>query len=188
MTVLTELLRKTFTVYEYHRMVEVGIIHEDDRVELIEGDIFYMAPMGSLHRKCLMRLSNIFKYLRERTLFVMQMPITLNQTSDPKPDVMLLVPSPDAYTKVDPKPQDVLLLIEVSLSTIKHDPQKAILYGKAGIIELWIVNLEARLVEIYREPTDRGYASIQEFRPGENISPLAFPDLGISVDEILGIS
>ncbi len=179
--------RKKFTVEEYHKLGEVGIIGPDERTELIDGDIILMAPMGTRHLSCLIRLNRIFPSLLNNCAFVvMQSPVRLNGGLEPEPDLSILKLREDCYRDQLPQPQDVYLLIEVADTTINNDRNvKSVLYSQAGIIELWIVDIRAELVEVYRNPGSNGYESIQQFRRGNSISPLAFPDLVIRVDEIL---
>jgi len=185
--VATKPLRKKFTVEEYHKLGEVGIIGPDERTELIDGDIILMAPMGSRHFSRLIRLDRIFsKLLNDSAFVVMQGPVRLNGQFEPEPDISILKPRDDDYEDRLPQPQDVHLLIEVSVTTVGYDRNiKSVRYSQAGILELWIVDINAELVEVYRNPSVNGYESIQQFRRGDTISPLAFPDIAISVDDIL---
>ncbi len=183
--VATTPTRKQFTVEEYYQLGELGMLG-DGRTELIDGDIIYMAPMGSRHAGCIIRLDRIFsKLLNDRALVATQSPIRLNGRLEPEPDLSILKPRGDDYIKSHPQTQDIYLLIEVSVTTVDHDRNvKSVLYGRAGIIELWLVDIEAQLIEVYRNPNTNGYESIQQFRPGDRISPLSFPDIVISVDAI----
>ncbi len=176
--------RKKFTVEEYYKLGEVGIIGPDERTELIDGDIILMAPMGSRHAGCIGCLYELFyDALGKRISILSQTPVRLNGGLEPQPDVSIL--KRRSYRKLHPQPQDVYLLIEVADTTIDNDRNvKSVLYGRAGIIELWIVDVRAELVEVYRNPGANGYESIQQFRRGESISPLSFPDIVISVDAI----
>ncbi len=178
--------RKKFTVEEYYKLGEVGIIGPDERTELIDGDIILMAPMGSRHANCIGFLLSIFsKALGDRAFLTAQTPVRLNGGLEPQPDIS--ISKSRAYRDPHPQPQDVYLLIEVADTTIEHDRNvKSFRYSLAGIIELWIVDINAELVEVYRNPGPNGYESIQQFRRGESISPLAFPDIVISVDAIFG--
>ncbi len=182
--------RKKFTVEEYYQLGEVGIIGADERTELIDGDIVYMAPMGSRHGGCIARLLEIFfDALGKRATVTSQTPVRLNGQFEPQPDLLILKRRADFYTESHPQPQDVYLLIEVADTSIDDDRNvKSVLYARAGIIELWIVNIPAELVEVYRTPSANGYESIQQFRRGDTISPLAFRDVAIAVDEILWIN
>ncbi len=183
----TKPTRKKFTVEEYHKLGELGIIGPDERTELINGDIMLMAPMGSGHLSCVGRLLEIFILgLVKRATILSQTPVRLNGGLEPEPDLSILRRREDGYRHQIPQPQDVYLLIEVSVTTVEYDRnEKSVLYRQAGIIELWIVDIRAELVEVYRHPGANGYESVQQFRRGESISPLAFPDLVISVDDIL---
>jgi len=185
--VATEQSRKKFTVEEYHKLGEVGIIGPDERTELIDGDIILMAPMGSRHFSRLIRLVRIFpKLFNDRASVAIQGPVRLNNGLEPEPDLSILKYREDDYEDLLPQPQDVYLLIEVSVTTVEYDRnEKSVLYSQAGILELWIVDVNAELVEVYRNPSVNGYESIQQFRRGDTISPLAFPDIAISVDDIL---
>ncbi len=185
--VATKPARKKFTVEEYYKLGEIGIIGPDERTELIDGDIMLMAPMGSRHAACIPRLLKIFfKALGDHALITSQTPVRLNGQFEPEPDLSILKPREDCYRYQLPQPQDIYLLIQVSVTTVEYDRnEKSVLYSQAGIIELWIVDIPAELVEVYRNPSPNGYESVQQFRHGETISPLAFPDIVISVDEIL---
>ncbi len=178
--------RKQFTVEEYYKLSELGMLG-DGRTELIDGDIIYMAAMGSRHIRGLIRLIKIFpKLLDDRALIAARIPVRLNGKLVPEPDLLVLKLRDDDYGDLLPQPQDVYLLIEVADTTIDHDRNvKSVSYSKAGIIELWIVDIEVKIIEVYRQPSANGYESIQQFRCGETISPLAFPDIVISVDDIL---
>ncbi len=191
-TTATGPTRKKFTVEEYYKLGEVGIIGPDERTELIDGDIILMAPMGSGHISCLIRLSRIFpKLFDDRASVVAQIPVRLKVGLVPEPDLSILKRREDDYRYQLPQPQDVYLLIEVSVTTVEYDRnEKSVHYSQAGIIELWIVDIEGAycntpVLEVYRNPGPNGYESIQQFRRGESISPLAFPDLVISLDHIL---
>ncbi len=184
--VATKPTRKQFTVEEYYKLGELGMLG-DGRTELIDGDIIFMAPMGSRHANCVDGLAEIFyDALGKRARIRSQAPIRLNGKLEPEPDLSILKRRKGFYEESHPQPQDIYLLIEVSVTTINDDRNvKSVLYAKAGIIELWIVDIEGQLVEVYRHPGANGYESIQQFRPGNSISPLSFPDIAIAVDDIL---
>lgn len=175
---------RTFTVDEYHRMAEAGILGEDDRVELIEGRIVEMNPIGPGHIWSVNRLNRVFAR-RDDVMVSVQNPVRLNQDSEPEPDLVVL--RVDAPEDRPPRPQDVLLVVEVADSSLGYDRQvKASLYARAGIPELWIADLGGERVEAHRNPSAAGYRTVQLFLRGERISPLFAPDLSIEVDEILG--
>lgn len=180
------LVRRRFTVEEYHRMVQAGILSEDDRVELLEGEIVEMVPIGSRHAACVNRLNQLLSRAGERVLVSVENPVRLTEHSEPQPDIALLVPRQDFYASGHPGPQDVLLVVEVSEASSGSDREvKVPLYARAGIREAWIVDLQAGVVEVYRQPSPEGYRQVLHFRRSEGLAPEAFPDLTLSVDEIL---
>ncbi|MEG3845678.1 Uma2 family endonuclease [Microcoleus sp. herbarium19] len=183
-----QLQRWLFTVQQYHLMSEAGILREDERLELIEGEIIQMAAIGTRHASCVNRLARRFSLIPEDlATFAIQNPIQLTERTEPQPDVVLLQPRADYYATAHPIPSEVLLLVEVSDSTVNFDRDvKVPNYARSGIQEVWLWNLEANCLEVYREPTANGYTSIQRFERGEIVSPLAFPDFQVSVDLILG--
>jgi Uma2 family endonuclease len=183
-----QILKRLFTVEEYHQMIKAGILAEDDRVELIEGEVMQMSPIGSRHAACVNRLSQLlFRYLDEQALVSVQNPIHLGTYSQPQPDLALLQPRTDFYAIAHPEPEDVLLVVEVAETSFEYDQQfKIPLYARNGIAEVWLVHLAAQLIEVYRQPAPAGYGQIQQLRRGESLSPQAFPQLALAVDEILG--
>jgi len=180
--------RRLFTVQEYHLMGEAGVFGEDDRVELIEGEIIEMAAIGTRHASCVKRLIAVFSDLeRRRAILGVQDPIQLSERTEPQPDVVLLQPRADYYATAHPIPSEVLLLVEVSDSTVDFDRNvKVPNYARSGIREVWLWDLEVNCLEVYREPIANGYGSMQKFERGQLVSPLAFPEFGVSVDLILG--
>ena len=185
-----QLLRRKFTVQQYHQMCESGILTEDDRVELIRGEIIEMSPIGTKHAACVKCLNKLlYRKLGDRVLIAIQDPIVLNNKSEPQPDVALLQPRDDFYETAHPQPQDIFLLIEVADSTVMYDREEKIpLYAEANIREVWLVDINAQIVEVYQQPTGAGYQIIQKFTPGENLSIAAFPDIKITVNQIFGQS
>jgi Uma2 family endonuclease len=183
-----ELLRRLFTVDHYHRMIEAGILAEGDRVELIRGEIIEMAAIGAKHAACVNRLNRLFsKLFGDDVLVGIQNPIELDQYSEPQPDIALLRPREDFYAARHPQPEDVFLLIEVSDSTIRYDRTiKVPLYAEDGIAEVWLIDVNGDAVEVYRQPMAKGYQSVQMIERGQSVSLLAFPEVAIAVDEILG--
>ncbi len=179
---------RRFTVEEYHRLAEAGILTEDDRVELIEGELVKMSPIGSRHAACVRRLADwFFTHHGHRFLVSVQDPISLGPYSEPQPDLALLRPRADFYASAHPGPSDVLLVIEVAESSADYDREhKLPLYGRAGIPEAWVVDLSRGEVVVGRDPSPEGYRTVRIARRGETLSPLAFPDLALPVEEILG--
>jgi len=183
-----QLLRRKFTVEQYHQMVEAGILTEDDRVELIRGEIIEMTPINRRHSAHVSRLNELF-ILRLALLVTVgvQNPVELNDTSEPQPDISLLRRKADFYESGHPQPEDILLLVEVADTTVESDRQiKIPLYAENNIIEVWLIDINEQCVEVYREPSPNGYQNVQRFVRGQTLSILAFPEIIITVDEVLG--
>ncbi|MFN8635510.1 MAG: Uma2 family endonuclease [Chloroflexota bacterium] len=183
-----ELKRHRFTRAEYHRMAETGILSPDARVELIDGEIVEMSPIGSRHLATVGRLTHLFVPAVGRSAIVLvQGSIALSEDGEPEPDVVLLRYREDFYADDHPSDEAVLLIVEVADTSEAYDRRtKAPLYARHGIPELWLVDLNRDLVTRFTEPGPDGYASTRIFRRGESLSPLAFPDLQVAVDAILG--
>jgi Uma2 family endonuclease len=180
--------RRKLTADEYERMGETGIFHEDDRIELLDGELYEMPPIGDGHIGKLNRTTSLFlRRLGDRAVISPQNPIRLSDYSEPQPDIAVLKPRADYYETGKARPDDVLLLIEIAESSLDYDRQtKLPRYAADGIIEVWIVNLVAEQVEVYRAPSGEAYTVSSVHRRGDSLSPLAFPDLIIRVEEILG--
>ena len=176
-----------FTVHDFHRMAQAGIFSEDDRVELLDGEIIEMTPIGSRHAACVARLDQLFNLrLGTAAIVWVQNPIKIDDRTEPQPDVVLLRPRPDFYAQDHPGPDDVLLLIEVSDTTLEIDREvKLPLYARAGIREVWIVDLTGRTVQVYRQPSLQGYRTSSQARGVEQLTPEALPHLAISASDIL---
>jgi Uma2 family endonuclease len=178
-----------FTAKDFHRMVEAGILHEDDRVELLHGEIVDMPPIGPGHASGVKRLLNSFLplQLEGKVIISVQDPVHLGEHSEPQPDLALLTPQPDFYALRHPTPQDVLLVVEVMESSAGYDREvKVPLYARFGIPETWLVDVEGRLIEVYHEPGPEGYRQVHTRRRGEHLSPQAFPQFSLTVDEVVG--
>jgi Uma2 family endonuclease len=184
-----QLLRRKFTIAQYHKMVESGILKEDDRVELIRGEIVEMSPIGTKHAACVMRLIALLsKKLSDRAIVNVQNPIELNNFSEPQPDVTLLQPREDFYESSHPQASDIFLIIEVADTTVKYDREiKIPLYAEDNITEVWLIDLNQQCIEVYRNPTSNGYQNLQTFRQGQALSMQAFPDINLTANGILGI-
>jgi len=182
--------RRRFTVREYERMIEAGILAEDDRVELIEGEILTMAPIGPRHAACVNRLVALLSRAHggERFVLSVQNPVSLPLAqSEPQPDITLLVPPLSRYADRHPEAQDVLLAIEVAETSAADDRTKKVaVYARAGISEVWLTDLPNRTIECYRSPSPAGYADVTRFGRKHTIIPAAFPDLAIAADQIIG--
>ncbi len=177
-----------FTVDEYRLMSEAGILSEDDRVELIEGEIIKMSPIGKFHAACVKRLNSILnRRVGDNAIISVQDPIRLNEYSEPEPDLALLKPRQDFYAHELPAAADVLLIIEVADSSAEYDRNvKLPLYARAGIPETWLANIKADQIESYSLPVNGAYQNVRLKKRGENISPAALPRLVLSVEEIRG--
>ncbi len=179
-------LTHRFTVEDYFRMAESGVFAPGAKVELIDGEIVDMLPIGPFHSGSVTRLIRFFNQVsRDRWLVACQAPLQVGDHDMPEPDLMLLRPSEADYTRRHPQPADVYLVIEVSDSSLAYDQHtKVPMYARAGIPEVWILNVPQRQLEIYREPDFSGYASKTVLRDGE-ASPVLFPDAAVQVAGLL---
>ena len=179
---------KRFSVAEYYRMAEAGILGRDDRVELVEGVIVEMAAMGSRHAACVRRLEALLNQhsLRE-SIISTQCPIRLDDASEPEPDLALLKPREDFYSGEHPGPGDVLLVIEVSDTSAEYDVEvKLPLYARVGIPETWLVDLTTGTVEIHSRPASGGYRQTLRAKRGEALKSEAVSGLEIVAEDVLG--
>jgi Uma2 family endonuclease len=183
-----QIARRHFTVEDFYRMLEAGILTEDDRVELIDGEIVEMSPIGSRHASCVMRLTTLLTEQLGRAVVVsLQNPLRLSTKTEPLPDVVVLKPRADFYAESHPGPGDVLLVVEVSDTTLAYDRQvKLPLYARAGVPEVWIVNLPKAVVEAYARPDGKSYSEIQKAGRGQALKATRLPALKLSVDDIRG--
>ena len=178
--------RYRFTVDEYARMGEAGIFTEDDRVELIDGEILQMTPIGALHAGVVSRLTELLvTRLAGKAHVSVQNPIRLANDTEPQPDLVVALRRESFYTDRHPQPDDILLVIEVADSSLRYDKQeKAPRYGKAGIPETWLVDLEAGEVAVCTEPGPDGYATRQVRRRGDEVVATGMPEIRASVDDV----
>jgi len=180
---------RRFTVDEYHRMGEAGIFAEGDRIELLAGEIVEMSPIGPLHAGTVGRLTALFSArLGPEVLVWVQNPLLLRtEDSEPQPDVALLHPRPDFYTRSHPEAQDVYLVIEVADTSVVADREvKFPIYAKAGVPEAWLLDVATQRLEVHRHPTPDGYQDVYSLPRGESIAPQALPHLVLTVDTLLG--
>lgn len=180
--------RRPLTVAEYHRMGEVGILNEDDRVELIEGELIAMSPIGSEHSGTVNAFNQcLVEAIGRRGIVSVQNPVQLDDLSEPQPDFAVLKPRADFYRRATPRPTDVLLIIEVADSSLAYDRNvKRSLYAKHGIPEFWIVNLTAGEIEVCRTPENGQYASVSAVRRDGVLEPQSLPGAVIPVAALLG--
>jgi len=180
--------RYLFTVHEYHKMAEIGIFDEDSRVELIEGEILIMPPIGESHFGHVNRFNRVFmKAFSTVAVVHIQNPVRLGLRNEPEPDVVLLRYREDDYLGKFPGPEDVLLLVEVADSSLGHDRNtKVPLYAQAGIPEYWIVDLVHHELIVHRGPSRGEYRSMQRLSRDATVTPVAFPDVPLAVADLLG--
>lgn len=169
-------------------MAESGVLSDKDRVELIEGVVVDMAPIGSPHAAVLSRLDRLFAgAVGMRAIVRVQLPVHLSAISEPQPDLAIVVYREDFYERAHPGPTEVLLVVEVGDTSIRFDlDKKARLYARAGITEYWVVDLTRDEIVIHRGPGRAGYASARAMSGSARLSPLTFPQQSWSVAEILG--
>ena len=180
-------MRHKLSVQDFQRLGEAGILSEDSRVELIEGELIDMAPIGALHMLVVNRLNRLLVLaVGELGVVSVQNPVRLPLYSEPQPDFAILKHRADETTV--PGPEDVLLIIEVADTTLDFDrTTKLNLYAKSGISESWIVNLQSKCLEVYREPAaDDGYSKRFEFHRPDSVAPLAVPTVRVAVADIFG--
>jgi len=178
------LTKRRFTVDEYHRMAEAGILTDDDRVELIDGEIVEMTPIGFQHARCVIYLNEVFvRRLEGRAVVSPQGPLAMEKTTQFQPDLVLLrLPLVQL-----PAPVDALLVVEASDTSLERDRSvKLPRYAAAGVPEVWIVDFAGEVVEVCRAPSPDSYRDVVRVPRGSSLSPVAFPDLTLDVDEILG--
>ena len=169
-------------------MGEAGILGEDDRLELIEGEIVRMSPIGSRHAACVDRLNALFTArLGKRAIVRVQNPIVINRRTEPQPDLSILKPRADFYAAKHPEPGDVLLVVEVVDTSAGYDrTTKLPLYARAGTREVWIVDVVRQAVEVYRQPALQSFRTHVQLERGQRIAPLSFPRTVLRVSDIFG--
>lgn len=169
-------------------MAEAGILHEDDRVELIEGEIVEMSPIGSRHAACVKRLINILvREVGDSGVVGAQDPVLLPDDSEPEPDVVVLRPRKDFYAEAHPTPSDVLLLIEVSETSLEYDREvKLPLYARASVPEVWIVDLASEEILVYSRPEGGAYTEVGSVGRGGSLALRLVPGLTLNPDDVLG--
>ena len=175
--------RHRITTDEYYRMGEAGIFKADDRVELIEGEIFDMSPIGIDHAYVVKRLNSIFmQSVGMKAIVSVQDPIHLNARSEPQPDIALLRYRDDFYRHAHPRPEDIILLVEVSDTTLRYDTEvKLPLYARHEIPEVWIVDLEHQRLEVFRRPEGGVYVEMFSPNRDETIAPIGLVEAKVNL-------
>jgi len=183
-----QLFKGPFTVDTYHRLGELGILDEDDRVELLDGQIVEMTPIGGPHVACVVRLNDLLsRRLGSDTSVSVQNPVVLADRSEPQPDIAVLRRPNGLSGAWLPSPEDVLLVIEVADTSLERDRDiKIPLYAEAGIPEVWLVNLPGDQIELCREPGPDGYRDVRTVTRGGTLTAVKLPGLGISASDVLG--
>jgi Uma2 family endonuclease len=184
----SQLAKHWITADEYERMGRAGIFGDDARLELLEGAIYQISPIGSPHAACVDFLSSLLNRLfGDKFIVRVQNPVRLDDYSEPQPDIALLRWRDDFYRSAHPMPADVLLTIEVADSTVETDRSyKMPLYAKAGIQEAWIINLQDETIELYAEPAGGAYQLSKTFKRGEEAQAHTIENLSVRVADILG--
>jgi Uma2 family endonuclease len=180
-------IRKRFTADEYQLMGRAGILSEDDRVELIDGEIVSMTPIGNRHVACVSRANReLVRAVGESAIVQPQGPIRLGRYNEPEPDLVLLRPRSDFYASRSREPGDIILVIEIAESSLEYDRNvKAPLYAAAGIPEYWLADLNSNLVTRYSSPDAGTYRAVEQLRRGQSIAPLQLPECVIAVEVLL---
>lgn len=180
--------RRSFTVAEYERMGRFGIFPEDDRVELVCGEIIQMSPIGERHAACVGFLTQLITLrLRRSAIVWVQNPLRPDNYSEPQPDIAVLKPRADFYRPSKPTPADVLLVIEVSDTTPEYDRKvKVPLHARGGIPETWLVNLPGERIKTYADPAEGAYRTITSYARGEEVQSRSLAALRVGVAEVIG--
>lgn len=182
-----QIAKRPFTADEYERMAEAGILTEDDRVELLGGEILEMSPIDHPHAGCVNRLNQLFNSRAAGAYVVsVQNPVRLDDYSEPEPDVALLRPRADFYSNAHPTPADVLLVVEVADTSFEYDLHvKLPLYARAGVAEVWLVDLQRGAVEVFARPAGEQYQSARTISRGESFAPQEISQLVVTAEDIL---
>lgn len=179
--------KRRFTADEYQRIGEAGILGEDDRVELIDGEIVTMSPVGSSHSAAVDRATQrLVLRIGERAIVRVQGPVRLDTYNEPQPDITILRPRDDFYRPGHPHPADVLLVIEVAETSLRYDRDvKAPLYARAGIVEYWLADLTGRTVTCHASPQEGRFRETTVHGSGESLSPRSLPGIAIAVEDLV---
>lgn len=180
--------RRPFTTAEYHRLIEAGILTEDDRVELIDGEIIQMTPIGPRHAACVDRLAEFLTgRIKKLAIVRVQNPIELSEYSEPQPDIALIKRRTDFYSQSHPVPEDVLVAVEVADTTVETDRKvKLPAYARAGIAEAWLVDLYSDRIEVHSRPAGGVYQEVRIVLRGQRVVSATVPQLKLKADDILG--
>jgi Uma2 family endonuclease len=177
-----------FTVDDYQRLGTCGILNEDSRVELIDGQVVPMSPIGERHAGRVNFLNEVLvRLVGADGIVTVQNPVTLDRRSQPQPDLAIVRRRPEFFGHATPTPADTLLIIEVADSTVEYDREiKMPLYARAGIPEVWLCDLPGDVAEVYRAPHADGYRDVRTLRRGETLTALHLPAVTLAVADVLG--
>ncbi len=181
------LSKRRFTAEDYQRMGQVGILSEDDRVELIDGEVVAMTPIGARHNACVSCATRALVIAAgEAAIVLPQGSVRLDRYSEPEPDLVLLRPRADFYASRHAGPEDILLIIEIADSSIEYDRDvKTRVYAESGIPEYWLADLNANLVSRYSAPERGAFRSLEQLHRGQSIAPQLLPACVLAVDVFL---
>jgi len=179
--------RLRFTVDEYYKMIELGMLKDYEKAEIIEGELISQMLIGEKHSAVVEKLSETLRDKLGKSVSLRnQQPIKFSDYNEPQPDLAVLQRRDDFYFYEKPVPKDVLVLIEISDATLKYDRNtKLLLYAEAEIPEAWIVNLPNNIVEIHQKPSNGIYQLTKIFKRGETVESEMLPNLRLKVDAIL---
>jgi Uma2 family endonuclease len=180
--------KRLISVDEYHQMAADGLFGEDDRVELVDGEIVEMTAIGNPHASGVRRLDDLLSTALGRQVLVdTQNPLLLGQWSEPQPDLTVLARRDDYYLSAAPTAKDAILVVEIADSSVAYDRKvKSHLYARHDVREYWLLDLPAKVLEVYRRPGPDGYSEVRRLHRGDSIAPEAFPDVVFAVSELLG--
>jgi Uma2 family endonuclease len=183
----TEISRRLFTVHDYHRMVDAGILSEDDRVELIHGEILAMSPIGPRHNAAILRANqSLVRIVGERAIVGVQGSVRLDEYDEPQPDLYLLRPKKDFYASGHAGPADILLIIEVADSSLEYDRGiKMHLYAETRVPEYWVSDIRNDRLLAYSDMQGSTYLTVREFQRGDTLKPQLLPHCPIPADVLL---
>ena len=178
--------RRLLSIAEFHRIGEAGVLGEDDRIELVEGEMIEMAPIGSRHLAKVNRLARLLSIAAgELAIVSVQNPIALPPHNEPQPDIALLKPRLDDYESALPTVDDILLVIEVADTTLNYDRDaKLPIYARHGIAEVWLVDIMGQRLTVHREPGSKGYSRLLTPERGDTVTPLLCASAAIQLSEL----
>ena len=184
----SQVMRRRFTVQAYSQMRQAGILTEDERVELIDGEVREMSPIDPIHAATVNRLNHqLADKVRGRAIISVQNPIRLDAYNEPQPDLTLLRWDNDFYEQRHPLPKDILIAMEVANTSLVYDRREKLpRYAAAGIPEVWLINIGRKTIEQYTKPADGQYTAMQVVVPGQQITAHVINELQIAVEQIFG--